>query len=177
MDDQKAIKLFGLSALVFCILMLAQFVFSDPAPFNFETNRRFLKDEVKKTMRFKYDFAVGGGSDVAITTQDQFGRTIDMYKGAIFRDPGYKADQTTRIIPNTEASDGTAGPSTYTSIYAVNYSTDHFYGWQFKDLSAAVEDLGKINNGVIYRTYISWAIGLMNASTRSIGRLYGLKMS
>jgi hypothetical protein len=129
--------------------------------------------------RRRFAFAVRGlgTSGGFATTQDQFGRTIDMYKGAVIRDPGYKADQTTRVIPNTEASDGTAGPSTYTSIYAVNYSTDHFYGWQFKDLNAAVEDLGKINNGVIYRTYISWAIGLMNASTRSIGRLYGLKIS
>lgn len=115
-----------------------------------------------------------GGFD---TTRDQFDRTIDMYKGAILRDPGYKADQTTRIVPNTEASDGTAGPSTYTSIYAVNYGTSHFYGWQFKDLNASVQDLGKLNNGVIYRTYMSWSVGVMNASTRSIGRLYGLKMS
>lgn len=112
------------------------------------------------------------------STQDQFGRTVEMYKGALFRDPGYKADQTTRIIPNTEAADGTnPGNSTYTSIYAVNYGTSNFFGWQFKDLNSSVEDLGKINNGVIYRTYISWSVGLMNASTRSIARLYGLKMS
>ena len=111
------------------------------------------------------------------TTQDQFNRTIEMYKGAVFRDPGYKADQSTRIIPNTEASDGTAGPSTYTSIYAVNYGTSNFFGWQFKDLNDAVQDLGKLNNGVIYRTFIGWGVGLMNVSTRSIGRVYGLKMS
>jgi len=114
----------------------------------------------------------GGGFDVS---KDQFDRTIERYKGAIVRDPGYKADQVTRIIPVTEASDGTAGPSTYTSIYAVNYSTSHFHGWQFEEPNA--EDLGLLNNGVIYRTFIDWAVGLMNASTRSLGRLYGLKLS
>ena len=107
--------------------------------------------------------------------RDQFDRTIDMYKGAVIRDPGYKADQVTRIVPNTENSDGTAGSSTYTSIYAVNFGTDHFYGWQFEDIQA--RDLGLLNNDVIYRTSLSWAVGVMNASTRSIGRLYGLKMA
>ncbi len=108
--------------------------------------------------------------------QDQFNRTIEMYKGAVIRDPGYKADQVTRVISTTELANGTADTgSTYTSIYAVNYGTDHFFGWQFDDIR--VEDLGLINNGVIYRTNINWAVGLMNASTRSIGRLYDVKLS
>ncbi len=109
-------------------------------------------------------------------TQDQFGRDIEKYKGATLRDIGYKADQSTRIITNTETSDGTADTgSTYTSLYAVNYSDDHFSGWQFGPLKA--DDLGLINNGVIYRTNINWVIGLSNSSNRSLGRLYGLKMS
>ncbi len=114
----------------------------------------------------------GGGFDVS---KDQFDRTIEMYKNAVVRDPGYKADQTTRIIPVTEASDGTAGPSTYTSIYAVNYSADHMHAWQFKEMQA--RDLGLLNNDVIYRTSINWAVGVMNNSTRSLARLFGLKMS
>lgn len=133
-----------------------------------------------EVFRRRFAFAVRalGTSGGFAITQDQFGRTIDRYKNAIFRDPGYKADQSTRIVPNTEAVDGTnPGNSTYTSIYAVNYGTDHFYGWQFKDMNASIQDLGKINNGVIYRTYMNWSVGLMNASTRSIGRIYGLKMS
>lgn len=119
--------------------------------------------------------------------QDQFGRTIQMYKGAVVRDPGYKADQSTRIIPGNglsgssavgETSAGvssTGSSAVYTSIYAVNYGTDHFYGWQFEDPN--VLDLGLINNGVIYRTVIDWAIGFINASTRSIGRLLDIKIA
>ncbi len=110
------------------------------------------------------------------TTEDQFGRTIDKYKGATLRDIGYKADQSTRIITNTETSDGLSDTtSTYTSLYAVNFSDDHFGGWQFGPLQA--QDLGLINNGVIYRTNINWVVGLANNSNRSLGRIYGLKMS
>jgi hypothetical protein len=113
-----------------------------------------------------------GGFDV---TKDQFNRTINTYKGAIIRDIGYKADQSTRIIQNTENADGTDGSSVYTSIYAVNYGMGHFFGWQFDEPNA--QDLGLLNNGVIYRTLFDWALGLMNNSTRSLGRLYDLKMS
>lgn len=118
--------------------------------------------------------------------QDQFGRTIQMYKGATIRDIGYKADQTTRIILGGPTASGQSGEdatglttssslgSIFTSIYAVNYSQDHFFGWQFEPPN--VQDLGLINNGVIYRTLIDYAVGLVNASTRSIARLYDIKV-
>jgi|SRR5712672_389140 len=132
---------------------------------------------MNEVARRRFAFAIRqlgatGGFD---TTRDQFDRVVDMYKAAVIRDPGYKADQLTRIIPNTENSDGTSGSSTYTSVYAVNYSADHMHAWQFSEISA--RNLGLLNNDVIYRTSISWAVGFMNNSTRSIGRLYGLKMS
>ena len=75
----------------------------------------------------------------------------------------------------TETAAGAAGASTYTSVYAVNYGLEHLFGWQFETLAA--KDLGLMENGVIYRTMIDWAGGLFNAHTRSMGRLYGVKMS
>jgi|SRR5579872_1902829 len=131
---------------------------------------------MNEVMRRRVNFAIralgtGGGFDVS---KDMFDRNIEMYKGAVIRDPGYKADQTTRIIPKTEDVNGNTGGTTYSSIYAVNYGEDHFHGWQFDEPQA--KDLGLLNNGVIYRTFISWAVGLMNSSTRSLGRLYGLKL-
>ena len=130
---------------------------------------------MNEVMKRRFPFLVrlmGTAGGYEITT-DQFDRTIEKYKGAVIRDPGYKKDQTTRIISNVQDVNGNEASSTYTSIYAVNYGYDHFFGWQFEDIN--VEDLGKIYNGVIYRTFIDWAIGLMNQSTRSIGRIYGLK--
>lgn len=131
---------------------------------------------MNEVARRRFTFAVRqlGTSGGFSIMQDQFNRTIEMYKGAIIRDPGYKADQATRIILTTENTDGTDGSSNYTSVYAVNYSTDHFSGWQFQPPN--IQDLGLIYNGAIYRTLIDWAVGLNNASTRSIGRLYDIKI-
>jgi hypothetical protein len=132
-------------------------------------------NEVMKR-RFAFVVRLMGTSGGFTTMTDQFNRTIQMYKGAIVRDVGYKQDQSTRIITVTETSTGAADTTgTYTSIYAVNFGTDFFFGWQFSE--PKFEDLGLINNGVLYRTNISWAIGLMNASTRSIARLFGIKLS
>jgi hypothetical protein len=133
---------------------------------------------VNEVMKRRFNFLVRllGTSGGFSTAQDQFNRTIQMYKGAVIRDIGRKVDQSTLIIQNTENANGADdGSSNQTSIYAVNYSDDHFHGWQFEDIN--VQDLGLINNGVIYRTFIDWALGLMNESTRSIGRLYDLKMA
>jgi hypothetical protein len=126
--------------------------------------------------RFAFAVRTMGTSGGFTIMQDQFGRTVQMYKGAQIRDIGYKQDQSTRIITTTELTTGLANTGgNSTSIYAVNYSTDHFFGWQF-DIPN-VQDLGLINNGVIYRTLIDYAFGIVNASTRSIGRLYDIKLA
>ena len=131
----------------------------------------YCNEVIKRRLAFLVRLlGTSGGVDI---TKDQFDRTITTYKGAVIRDPGYKSDQTTRIITNLEDTTGVGTSSTYTSLYAVNYGTDHFFGWQFEDINA--QDLGLINNGVIYRTFIDWAVGFMNSSTRSIARLYDVK--
>ena len=113
-----------------------------------------------------------GGFDI---TQDQFGRSVTKFRNAVIKDIGYKIDQSTRIITTTETATGAAGASTFTSIYAVNYGMDHFFGWQYEPIAG--HDLGLLNNGVIYRTVVDWAVGLMNANIRSIARLYDIKLA
>lgn len=130
---------------------------------------------------------MGTSGGLEITT-DQFNRTITRYKNAIIRDPGYKADQSTRIIKGNGLSgssavgelstglDSTGSSAVYTSIYAVNMGEDHFFGWQFDNIN--VEDLGLLQaDGAVYRTLIDWAVGLANASTRSLARLYDIKIA
>ncbi len=110
---------------------------------------------MNEVMRRRLAFAMrtmGTSGGLAIT-QDQFNRTIEMYKGAVIRDPGYKADQSTRIITTTETNLGADGSSNFTSIYAVNYDTDHFFGWQFNPPN--VQDLGLIYMGRLYDIKIS----------------------
>lgn len=109
------------------------------------------------------------------TATDQLGRGVTTYKNAVVRDIGKKADQSTNIITNTETAAGLDGASTMTSIYAVNYSSGHFQGWQMQPLIA--QDLGLLENGVTYRTLVDWAGGLLNQSNRSLGRVYDIKYS
>lgn len=118
--------------------------------------------------------ALGTDGGYQITT-DQFGRTVSKFRNATIVDVGYKADQTTRIITTTEAATGLNGSSTFTSMYAVNYSEGHFMGWQFDTFN--VQDLGLINNGVIYRTLLDWAGGLYPQHTRCLARLYDIKLA
>ena len=144
---------------------------------------------MNEVMQRRVDTALrtmGTTGGMQITT-DQFDRTVTKYKGAIIKDIGYKADQATQIIPGNglsgssavgETSAGassTGASAVYTSIYAVNYGEDHFFGWQFEPLQA--HDLGLLNNGMIYRTTVDWAGGLMNTNIRSIGRLFDIKIA
>jgi hypothetical protein len=145
----------------------------------------YMNDYVKRRINSVIKFmGTSGGFDVS---QDQFGRTFNSYKGATIRDPGVKADQTTRIIAGNAIAagsgsvgetaagvDATGASANFTSIYAVNYGMDHFFGWEFAPIN--VQDLGLIYNGAIYRTLIDWMVGLINTSTRSIARLYDIKI-
>jgi hypothetical protein len=146
----------------------------------------YMNDYVKRRINSVIKFmGTSGGFDI---TKDQFDRTVEKYRNATIRDPGVKADQSTRIIAGNAIAagsgsvgetaagvDSTGASANFTSIYAVNYGVDHFFGWQYDD-GPNVEDLGLINNGVIFRTLIDWAVGFMNNSTRSIGRLYDIKI-
>lgn len=135
----------------------------------------YMNDTMKR--RFARAIRVLGAGAGFTTSQDGFDRPVDRYKGAVVRNIGRKKDQSTRIITSTETAAGADGASTHTSIYAVRYGESYLTGWQFEDLGSSVMDLGLLNNGVTYRTVIDWAVGLYQAHTRSVGRLYGIKVA
>ena len=60
----------------------------------------YVKPRINSVIKF---MGTSGGFDVS---QDQFGRTFSQYKGATIRDPGVKADQTTRIIAGNAIAAG-----------------------------------------------------------------------
>lgn len=105
---------------------------------------------------------------------DQVGRTVDRYRGAVVRDIGRKADQSSYIITGTETAAGVDGASDFTSLYVVRYGEDGLLGWQFEELQA--RDLGLLEDGVIYRTHIDWAGGLFPVTNRAMARVYNLKI-
>jgi hypothetical protein len=133
----------------------------------------YANDTVLRRLSTGARIAAGtGGFGIAT---DQYGRSISTYKNAQLRDVGVKADQTTRVILNTEANTGAAGASTFTSIYAVRYGMDGMFGWQFEPIN--VQDLGLQDNGVIYRTLIDWTGGLFMSDIRSLGRLFDVEIA
>jgi hypothetical protein len=155
---------------------LDQLLFSVDAPDGDPNVVLYVNEVFKRRLnRAVRTMGTTGGFD---QSRDMFDRTVDTYKGCAIRDIGRKRDQTSLIITNTELATGLADTGgTFTSVYAVNYSDGHFGGWQFNALSAGVQNLGRLNTGVQFRTYLSWAGGLINYSTRSIARLYNVKMS
>lgn len=127
--------------------------------------------------RFNRAIRVLGAGAGFNTVEDAFGRTIERYKGAMVRDIGRKKDQSTRIITTTEDSSGVDGSSTYTSLYGVRYGQDGLFGWQMESLEQSVRDLGLLDNGITYRTVIDWAVGLYQAHTRAVGRIFEIKLA
>ncbi|MFC2000173.1 hypothetical protein ACFLXE_05400, partial [Chloroflexota bacterium] len=103
------------------------------------------------------------------TDKDMFGREIWMYKGARINDMGVKNDQVTKIIPNTEVAYG-GGAAQCTSIYGVRYDVGEQL-WGIQTYPLDVDDIGKLNDGVTYRTVVDWPLSLANAGRRSMARL------
>ena len=151
---------------------LEQLLWSVDSP-NGENVTLYMNEVMKR--RFATALRTLGTSGGFAIVRDQFDRTVEQFMGATIKDIGYKADQATRIITNTETNTCAAGSSTFTSIYADHYAEDHFSGWQYEPVNA--HDLGLLNDGVTYSTVVDWAGGLMSANIRSIGRLYDIKMS
>ena len=127
---------------------------------------------IRRFSRLSRQFSGQGGFS---TATDQLGRTTMMYQNALIRDAGYKGDQATRIITSTETSAGVNGSDVYTSVYAVNFGPMHLSGWQFFPLMA--QDQGLDNDGIVYNVLLEWVGGLFSSHTRSIGRLFGVKMA
>lgn len=156
--------------------LLDQLLFSVDAPDGSPQVVLYMNELMKRRLnRIVRIMGAQGGFDQA---RDMYDRVVETYKGCQIRDIGRKRDQVTLIISNTELATGLADTGgTFTSIFAVNYSDGHFGGWEFNPLSAGVVDLGQLNTGLQYRTYLSWAGGLINYSTRSLSRIYNIKMS
>lgn len=111
-------------------------------------------------------------------TDDQFGRSILQYRNATFIDTGRKgSDQTTRIITATEAADGTAGASVHTSMYFAVFEQGRLWGWENTRFPDAIEDLGVMPDGIFYRYLSNWQFGLITEHSRSVARIYGIKVA
>lgn len=112
-------------------------------------------------------------SGTLATTKDQYEREIFSYKGAKLVDIGFKNDQATKIITDTELSAGTAVTGgACTSIYALRTGVEYLTGWQ--EYPMDVQDIGMLEDGVTWRTLVDWVVGLAVTHPRSIARMYNI---
>jgi hypothetical protein len=112
-------------------------------------------------------------------SRDAFGREIDAYKGVPIYDVGVKADQTTRIITNTEVT-GASG-SVCTSLYVVKFApsngnVDSGGQWLhgIQEYPMDVVDHGRLQTAPAERIEVDWPIGLAHFHKRCMGRLSGI---
>jgi len=108
-------------------------------------------------------------------TQDQFGRIIYSFLGMPIIDLGFTTpDGTTKVIIDTEPTDGSLYGSAAgsTSLYVLRTGGQYVNG--FYQYPMRVEDLGLIDSGVHYRTLIEWPIGIYMVNPRSVARLSGI---
>lgn len=127
-------------------------------------------------MNHKTLLAVRSGlrrSSLLSTTQDAFGRTIDMYGSTRLVDIGTKADQSTEIITSAETTAGASGGTECTSIYAVKFGVGELL-WGIQQYPLEVSDLGLLQTAPVYRTRVLWNLGLADVNPRCMARLYGV---
>ncbi|MBA7466122.1 hypothetical protein ES707_01297 [subsurface metagenome] len=109
-----------------------------------------------------------------MTTQDMFGRIIDMYGSVKLIAMGVKADQTTEIIP----SDGTefwSDEVKHSSIYAVKFGIGDQL-WGIQEYPLEVKDLGEQQSKPVYRTRLDWPVGLADVDPRCMAVLHNLQI-
>jgi len=109
------------------------------------------------------------------TTKDTYNRSIVTYGegGPKIYDIGCKGDQATEIITDTEHN--TTGALTgggSTSLYAVKTGEKYLMGFQLYGID--VDDIGKLESGIAYRTVIDWPVGLYHVHPRAFARLHGV---
>jgi hypothetical protein len=109
------------------------------------------------------------------TTKDRFGLDVPTWGpgGPRIHDLGAKADQTTKVITDTESATGVVGGGTLTSLYAVKFGEEYINAFQFQDLD--IIDVGLLESGVSERTIIDWGVGIYMYNPRSISRIRNIQ--
>jgi hypothetical protein len=81
---------------------------------------------------------------------------------------GYEKDDHGTILPFTEVGAG-GGSAVTSSIYLVSFRDGGLKGLQLKPMS--FQDKGLLENGITYRTHMSWDVGLVDEHKYCLARL------
>lgn len=102
-----------------------------------------------------------------IQTWDDIGKPKMTYGGLPIL-WGYEKDDHGDILPFTEVATGGGGAVT-SSIYVVAFGEGKLRGLEMKPME--VLDLGLLENGITYRTHISWDVGIVDEHKYCFARL------
>jgi hypothetical protein len=117
-------------------------------------------------------YAGVNGGPLLDTAKDQFDREILTYKGAPILDAGFKADQSTEVITDTETA-ADAG-SDATSVYFIPF--DEMQGIQGIELTGGLEVFpGKKNKSTVNVTTVEWGVGLAGYGSYGPTRLWNIE--
>jgi len=107
---------------------------------------------------------------------DNLGRTFMTYGkgGPKIVQCGYKVDQSSQIMPDTELADGSAlTGATFSSIICMRFGAPYLAGWNQEPPYA--EDIGLIEARTHYRTVVRGSAGLYITHPRAIARAYNIQ--
>lgn len=109
------------------------------------------------------------------TTEDNYHRSVSMYKNARIREVGRAADDVTRIIGNTENTAGTSlTGGDRTSFYVVHYGEGHLEGEH--DGSLDLKKVGLDDTGTQDVYLLDYLFGMFHSHDRTVARVFGIQM-
>lgn len=123
-------------------------------------------------------WSIARASGLLKITTDNMGREFYEYKGAKFIDMGFKLDDTTRVMTNTELTNGTADTGgTCSSIIGIRIGKEYFTGWQEYAMEVLNKSYKDSADGLTDSTLIDWVIGIALSHPRSAVRMAGLQLT
>jgi hypothetical protein len=106
-------------------------------------------------------------SGFVLQTWDEVGTPKMSYGGMPFL-WGYQKDDHTPVLQFNEVGSG-GGSAVTASLYVVNFGEGKLRGLQLKPLQA--KNLGLLEDGITYRTHLSWDVGLVDEHKYCFHRL------
>lgn len=127
---------------------------------------------MNRTTRLRLEAAMRESGQKS-TTEDKTGKRYPSYGegGPRIIDAGYKYDDSTMIMPDTETEGALTGGAE-TSIFAVKFGEPYVAG--FYEYPINVDDVGLLEDRINYRTVVEWSPGIYMVHPRSIAWLYDL---
>jgi hypothetical protein len=127
---------------------------------------------MNRTTKLRLESAMRS-SGLKSTTEDKTGKSYPSYGegGPRIIDVGYKADDSTMIMPDTETEGAITGGAE-SSIMAVKFGEPYVIG--FYEYPINVKDKGILEDEITYRTVVEWSPGIAMVHPRSAAWLNDL---